>query len=175
MQTKHRPVFLEIPNIRLPIPGIVSILHRISGVILFVSLPLLLCLLAGTLSSEAAFAAYQSVVSNPLVKLILIGLLGFGYYYTALKLSARLIDSFYLVSVWILLYETALRGLSVAARRLAYRRALAKRQHQQRNENGRRQHGQARCREQGIDIARLAGLGHHCAQSARSIGGESLD
>ena len=45
MQTKHRPVFLEIPNIRLPIPGIVSILHRISGVILFVSLPLLLCLL----------------------------------------------------------------------------------------------------------------------------------
>ena len=75
MQTKHRPVFLEIPNIRLPIPGIVSILHRISGVILFVSLPLLLCLLAGTLSSEAAFAAYQSVVSNPLVKLILIGLL----------------------------------------------------------------------------------------------------
>lgn len=70
-----------------------------------------------------------------LVPLILIGLLGFGYYYTALKLSARLIDSFYLVSVWILLYETALRGLSVAARRLAYRRALAKRQHQQRNEN----------------------------------------
>ena len=75
MQTKHRPVFLEIPSIRLPIPGIVSILHRISGVILFVSLPLLLCLLAGTLSSEAAFATYQSVVSNPLVKLILIGLL----------------------------------------------------------------------------------------------------
>lgn len=70
-----------------------------------------------------------------LVPLILIGLLGFGYYYTALKLSARLIDSFYLVSVWVLLYETALRGLSVAARRLAYRRALAKRQHQQRSEN----------------------------------------
>ena len=70
-----------------------------------------------------------------LVPLILIGLLGFGYYYTALKLSARLIDSFYLVSVWVLLYETSLRGLSVAARRLAYRRALAKRQHQQRTEN----------------------------------------
>lgn len=69
------------------------------------------------------------------VPLVLIGLLVFGYYYTALKLSARLIDSFYLVSVWVLLYETALRGLSVAARRLAYRRALAKRQHQQRNDN----------------------------------------
>ena len=32
MSAKSRPVFLEIPNIRLPIPGIVSILHRISGV-----------------------------------------------------------------------------------------------------------------------------------------------
>ena len=39
MPVKSRPVFLEIPNIRLPIPGIVSILHRISGVILFVMLP----------------------------------------------------------------------------------------------------------------------------------------
>ena len=35
MSVKPRPVFLEIPNIRLPIPGIVSILHRISGVALF--------------------------------------------------------------------------------------------------------------------------------------------
>lgn len=68
-----------------------------------------------------------------LLPLVLIGLLVFGYYYTALKLSARLIETFYLVAVWVLLYETALRGLSVAARRLAYRRALAKRQ--QRTEN----------------------------------------
>lgn len=45
-----------------------------------------------------------------------------------------MIDRFYLVSVWVLLYETSLQ-LSVAARRLAYRRALAKRQHQQRTEN----------------------------------------
>ena len=42
MSAKSRPVFLEIPNIRLPIPGIVSILHRISGVGLFVMLPVLL-------------------------------------------------------------------------------------------------------------------------------------
>ncbi|OSI36616.1 succinate dehydrogenase, cytochrome b556 subunit [Neisseria dumasiana] len=75
MQTKQRPVFLEIPNIRLPIPGIVSILHRISGVLLFLSLPLLLWFLAGTLSREAAFETYRSVVSNPFVKLVLIGLL----------------------------------------------------------------------------------------------------
>ena len=75
MPVKSRPVFLEIPNIRLPIPGIVSILHRISGVILFVMLPVLLCLLSGTLSRESAFETYCAIVSNPLVKLILVGVL----------------------------------------------------------------------------------------------------
>ncbi|EGV37250.1 succinate dehydrogenase, cytochrome b556 subunit [Neisseria weaveri LMG 5135] len=39
------------------------------------SLPLLLCLLAGTLSREEAFETYRSIVSNPFVKLVLIGLL----------------------------------------------------------------------------------------------------
>ncbi|OFR04318.1 succinate dehydrogenase, cytochrome b556 subunit [Neisseria sp. HMSC055H02] len=75
MSVKPRPVFLEIPNIRLPIPGIVSILHRISGVALFVMLPVLLYLLSGTLSRESAFETYRAIVSNPLVKLILIGVL----------------------------------------------------------------------------------------------------
>ncbi|UOO82840.1 succinate dehydrogenase, cytochrome b556 subunit [Uruburuella testudinis] len=93
MQTKQRPVFLEIPNIRLPIPGIVSILHRISGVILFVSLPLLLCFLAGTLSSESAFATYQSVVSHPLVKLALIGLLWAYLHHSIAGIRFLLLDA----------------------------------------------------------------------------------
>lgn len=75
MQTKKRPVFLEINNIRLPIPGIVSILHRISGVAMFIMLPIVLCLLGGSLSSGESFDAYKSIASNPLVKLVLIGLL----------------------------------------------------------------------------------------------------
>lgn len=75
MSVKPRPVFLEIPNIRLPIPGIVFILHRISGVGLFIMLPVLLYLLSGTLSRESAFETYRAIVSNPLVKLILIGVL----------------------------------------------------------------------------------------------------
>lgn len=75
MPAKSRPVFLEIPNIRLPIPGIVSILHRISGVVLFITLPVLLWLLSGTLSNEADFESYRTFVSNPLAKLALIGVL----------------------------------------------------------------------------------------------------
>ncbi|MEK1907070.1 MAG: mechanosensitive channel MscK, partial [Pseudomonas sp.] len=55
---------------------------------------------------------------------------GFGYYYTALKLTDRLIDTLYLLIFWLLLEAAFERGLGVAARRLAYQRALAKRQAQ---------------------------------------------
>lgn len=52
----------------------------------------------------------------------------FGYYYTALKLSDRLIDTLYLAMLWLVIEAAFVRGLSVAARRLAYQRAFAKRQ-----------------------------------------------
>ena len=77
MQTKKRPVFLEMPVLirALPVPGIVSILHRASGVIMFLMVPVLLMLLDGSLSSGESFASYKAVASHPLVKLILIGVL----------------------------------------------------------------------------------------------------
>jgi potassium efflux system protein len=52
----------------------------------------------------------------------------FGYYYTALKLSDRLINTLYLLMFWLVIEATFVRGLAVAARRLAYQRALTKRQ-----------------------------------------------
>ena len=57
--------------------------------------------------------------------LILLGLMFAGYFYTTLRLASRWIDSLYLFFLWNIVYLTALRGLSVAARRLAYRRAGA--------------------------------------------------
>lgn len=51
----------------------------------------------------------------------------FGYYYTALKLTDRLIDTLYLLMFWIIIEAGFVRGLAVAARRLAYQRALSKR------------------------------------------------
>ena len=68
---KQRPKFLALNEIRLPLPGIVSILHRVSGVGLFLMLPFLLYLLDRSLGSPESFAAYKSVVGNPLVKLLL--------------------------------------------------------------------------------------------------------
>lgn len=77
MQTKKRPVFLDLQILtkHLPIPGIVSILHRVSGVLLFILLPIILCLLGGSLSSGEAFESYKSVAGNWFIKLLLIGVL----------------------------------------------------------------------------------------------------
>ncbi|MHA6492249.1 mechanosensitive channel MscK [Pseudomonas borbori] len=62
-----------------------------------------------------------------LLPLALIVAVGFGYYYTALKLSDRLIDTLYVLMVWLIIEAAFIRGLGVAARRLAYQRATAKR------------------------------------------------
>nr|WP_235427297.1 mechanosensitive channel MscK [Yersinia aldovae] len=66
-----------------------------------------------------------AVAATPI---ILIGLMVAGYFYTTLQLAGRWIDSLYLLFLWNIVYLTAIRGLGVAARRLAYRRAIARRQ-----------------------------------------------
>ncbi|AFN76487.1 hypothetical protein PSJM300_02035 [Stutzerimonas stutzeri DSM 10701] len=65
-----------------------------------------------------------------LLPLALIVVVGLGYYYTALKLTGRLIDTLYLLMAWVAIEATLIRGLTVAARRLAYQRAQAKREAQ---------------------------------------------
>jgi succinate dehydrogenase / fumarate reductase cytochrome b subunit len=72
---KTRPKHLDLATIRLPVPGIVSILHRVSGVALFIVLPILIYLLQGTLSSAEAFDNYRALISNPFAKLVLLGVL----------------------------------------------------------------------------------------------------
>lgn len=72
---KTRPKHLDLGTIRLPLPGYVSILHRVSGVGIFLMLWLLLLLLDRSLGSAESFAHYKEMVGNPLVKLILLGLL----------------------------------------------------------------------------------------------------
>jgi succinate dehydrogenase / fumarate reductase cytochrome b subunit len=73
---KRRPVYLNLVRIRLPLPGIVSILHRISGAALFLfAIPLVLFAMQASLESEAGFASLKSMFANPLCKLVLVGLL----------------------------------------------------------------------------------------------------
>jgi succinate dehydrogenase / fumarate reductase cytochrome b subunit len=71
---KPRPVYLDLPRIRLPLPGIVSILHRVSGAVLFLfGIPLLLAGVGMSLASPESFAAMKAWVANPLAKLALLG------------------------------------------------------------------------------------------------------
>ncbi len=77
---KERPEFrnihiTELPNYRLPPAGFVSILHRISGAGLFLALPFLLYLFDGSIRSEDTYAMLLDFMQNPLVKLVLLGLI----------------------------------------------------------------------------------------------------
>lgn len=74
--TKPRPVYLNPVRIRLPLPGIVSILHRVSGAALFlIGIPLALWALQASLEPSAGRDAIAATFSHPLAKLVLLGLL----------------------------------------------------------------------------------------------------
>ena len=72
---KGRPKHLALHLIKLPLPGFVSILHRISGLLLFFALPLLLLMLQYSLRSIETYTQLMSVLAHPLAKLLLLGLL----------------------------------------------------------------------------------------------------
>jgi succinate dehydrogenase / fumarate reductase, cytochrome b subunit len=73
---KPRPEFRNIGigqitmSYRLPLAGRVSILHRVSGLLLFVFLPFLLYLFDQSLTSELSFDVFKGFLSNIIVKLI---------------------------------------------------------------------------------------------------------
>ncbi|MBL4711906.1 MAG: succinate dehydrogenase, cytochrome b556 subunit [Gammaproteobacteria bacterium] len=71
----NRPVYLNLLKIRLPLPGIVSFAHRITGVILFLALPFVVYLLGLSIESKQAFLEVQKILNQPLIRLIEILLL----------------------------------------------------------------------------------------------------
>ncbi len=71
---KYRPKNLNLFTIRLPINAVVSILHRASGVGLFLSIPLILLAIQFLVHSEASYLALTYWLDTWFVKLILIGL-----------------------------------------------------------------------------------------------------
>jgi succinate dehydrogenase / fumarate reductase cytochrome b subunit len=70
---KPRPVYLDLFAIRQPLPAIVSILHRISGALLFlVGIPLLLGYVQRSLASPEGFQAVMAPFATPFGKLVLL-------------------------------------------------------------------------------------------------------
>jgi len=76
---KPRPVYLNLLAIRQPLPAVISILHRVSGALLFLlGIPVLLWGMDATLSSPEAFAQWKATMSHPIAKLLLL-LLAWSY------------------------------------------------------------------------------------------------
>lgn len=85
---KKRPEFrninalTDLPTYRLPVAGIVSILHRISGLIMFLLLPFIVWMFDTSVSSEISFAKFSAAfnvglgfVPAVLVKIVVLGLI----------------------------------------------------------------------------------------------------
>ncbi|WP_447918484.1 succinate dehydrogenase, cytochrome b556 subunit [Achromobacter aegrifaciens] len=81
---KPRPQFrnigiAQLANYRLPLAGKLSILHRVSGALLFLCLPLvILPLFAASVAAPQTFAAVAAYAGNPIVKLVFLVLI-WGY------------------------------------------------------------------------------------------------
>jgi len=73
--SEKRPINLDIGTIKLPITSYVSILHRISGVILFFAVAIMLYALEASLASEQSFDALKNFFSSTLFQIILWGCL----------------------------------------------------------------------------------------------------
>lgn len=87
MRSKPRPVFTnvnvfaDLPSYRLPAAGIVSILHRISGLLMFLLLPFVVWLFDTSVTSEISFESFRSAfeagigfVPAAVVKLVCVAL-----------------------------------------------------------------------------------------------------
>ena len=70
-----RPVYLNLLKIRLPLTGMVSFAHRITGVLLFLALPFAAYLLDLSIESEQSFAKVQEILNQPLMLVVQILLL----------------------------------------------------------------------------------------------------
>lgn len=68
-----RPVNLDLGSMKYPPMAIVSILHRISGLVLFLLLPMMLYFLCLSLRSAESFAHLQTLLTSPYCKVLLWG------------------------------------------------------------------------------------------------------
>ncbi|MBW8307072.1 MAG: succinate dehydrogenase, cytochrome b556 subunit [Thiobacillus sp.] len=72
MKPIERPVYLNLLRIHLPLAGWVSILHRLSGALLFAVLPLGVWALSVSLADETGFLRVADGVAHPLSRLLLL-------------------------------------------------------------------------------------------------------
>lgn len=90
---KQRPVNLDLTTMRFPVTAIASILHRVSGVITFVAVGILLWLLGQSLSSPEGFLVASSIMSGFFVKFIMWGILTALAYHVVVGIRHIMMDT----------------------------------------------------------------------------------
>lgn len=71
-KNKNRPVYLNLFQIRLPVGGVVSILHRATGAVLVLLLPVTIYMLQRSLQDPAAFADIVARLGTPFGRFVLL-------------------------------------------------------------------------------------------------------
>ena len=95
IEKDNRPVNLNLLTISLPIIGLSSILHRISGLAIFFSFPLVVWLFSVSLKSEESFVVLANLLQSSFLMKVMtyLILVGFSYHLLA-GLKKLLSDAF---------------------------------------------------------------------------------
>ena len=72
MASTSRPVYLNLLKIKLPISGIISIFHRLTGVLMFIAIPVSLYLLQLSVDSESSYDSVASLMQYPLSRFFIL-------------------------------------------------------------------------------------------------------
>jgi succinate dehydrogenase / fumarate reductase cytochrome b subunit len=91
--TRSRPKNLNLTTIRLPLPALISVLHRISGTLLFLAIPVLLWLWQLSLASAEGYTAALQILRHPLVKFALVLLVWVFLYHACAGLRHLALDA----------------------------------------------------------------------------------
>ena len=95
IEKDNRPVFLNLLAIKLPIVGVVSILHRISGFALFLCFPFVVWLLQVSLISLESFNQLQGYLVNSVLLKILVVMIAVGFIYHVLAGLKKMLGEFF--------------------------------------------------------------------------------
>src|SRR5512140_3472229 len=88
----NRPKFLALHLIRLPLPGLVSFLHRVSGLLMFLVLPLLLWMLQSSLRSIQTYTELADYLRHPVSKVFSLIVLWAFFHHSCAGLRFLAID-----------------------------------------------------------------------------------
>ena len=89
---KSAPVYLNLLKIKLPLTGIISFLHRVTGVLLFFAIPLSIYALQASLQSEVSFNKLVAWLNSPLMIVVQVAVIAALFYHFFAGIRFLLMD-----------------------------------------------------------------------------------